>query len=92
MDLYKALHEMRRLSEKNTPFEFTFMSCNLTKADSQGVVHVSRGRLLSREVKKRHRHAEMVEWYINLDTMQIRHFYQPLLMTFNGLKVDFNED
>lgn len=88
MDLYEALHEMRRLSEKNTPFEFTFMSCDLTNAKSQGVVHVSKGRLLSREVEQRHRHAEMVERYINLETMQVRRFYQPLLMTFNGLKVD----
>ena len=87
MDLYDAIHKMRELSEKNTPFEFTFMSCDLSRAGSHGVVHVNRGRLLSRESGKYHKDAEIVERYINLDTMETRHFYQPLLMTFNGAKV-----
>lgn len=88
MDLYDALHEMRKLSEKNAPFEFTYMSCDLTRAKSQGVIHVGHGRLLSRESKDKHKDADIVERYINLDTMETRHFYQPLLMTFNGIKVN----
>lgn len=87
MDLYDAIHEMRKLSEKNSPFEFTYMSCDMTRAKSQGVVHVNHGRLLSRESEKSHKDADIVERYINLDTMETRHFYQPLLMTFNGTKV-----
>lgn len=88
MDLYDAIHEMRRLSGKNDPFEFTYMSCDLSRAKSQGVVHVNHGRLLSRESKKNHKDAEFVERYMDLDTMEVRHFYQPLLMTFNGIKVN----
>ena len=87
MDLYDALHEMRRLSEKNIPFSFTFMSCNLTDGTSDGVIQVHHARFLSREVKQRHKDADIVERYVNLDTMETRHFYQPLLMTFNGNKV-----
>lgn len=78
---------MRELSDRNRTFQFTFMSCNLSKAYSDGVVHVERGRLLSRESNDKHCDAEFVERYINLDTMEVRHFYQPLLMTFNGTKV-----
>lgn len=88
MDLYDALHEMREQSKRNAPFEFTYMSCDLTRAKSQGVIHVSHGRLLSREIKDMHKDADIVERYINLDTMETRHFYQPLLMTFNGTKVN----
>ena len=88
MDLYKAIHEMRRLSKQGKPFTFTFMSCNLSDRSSQGVVEVHNARLLSRETEQHHRHAEFVERYLNLDTMEARHFYQPLLMTFNGEKVE----
>lgn len=87
MDLYDAIHKMRELSEKNIPFSFTFMSCNLSSGSSDGVVHVQHGRFLSREVEQRHKDADFVERYLNLDTMETRRFYQPLLMTFNGNKV-----
>lgn len=87
MDLYQAIHEMRDLSKRNVPFAFTFMSCNLSNGTSQGVVEVHRARLLSREDESHHKDADFVERYINLDTMEARHFYQPLLMTFNGNKV-----
>lgn len=86
MDVYDAIHEMRRLSERNIPFGFTFMSCNTTAGTSEGVVEVRHARLLSREDSHHHKDAEFVERYLNLDTMEARHFYQPLLMTFNGEK------
>lgn len=86
MELYDAIHEMRRLSEKNIPFSFTFMSCNMSDGSSEGVVEVMHARLLSREDSRHHRDAEFVERYLNLDTMEARRFYQPLLMTFNGEK------
>lgn len=87
IDLYKAIERMRELSAKHIPFSFTFMSCNLADGKSEGVVEVRHARLLKRESEKYHKRAEMVEKYLNLDTMSSRHFYQPLLMSFNGEKV-----
>lgn len=87
MDLYEAIKEMRRLSAENVPFSFSFMSCNLTANSSEGVVTVRRARLLKRESVKHHKHAEIVEAYLDLDTMESRRFYQPLLMAFNGKRV-----
>lgn len=87
IDLYAALDRMRELSRQHIPFSFTFMSCNLSDSTSEGVVEVHHARLLKRESEKYHKHAEMVEKYLNLDTMKSRHFYQPLLMTLNGEKV-----
>ena len=84
MDLYDAIHEMRRLSAANKPFSFTFMSCNMTKGKSDGIISVRKGRLLKRPDSKFHENAEFVERYLDLDTMQSRFFYQVLLMTFNG--------
>lgn len=78
---------MRDLSEKGQSFSFSFMSCNMSEGRSDGIVNVSHARLRARESGKFNRYAEMMEAYTNLDTMEQRHFYQPLLMTFNGEKV-----
>lgn len=88
MDLYAAIKEMRRLTEEGRPFGFTFMSYNSTSGTSDGIVTVHHARLLKRECAAHHKDAEFVEAYLNLDTMEPRRFYQPLLMTFNGEKVD----
>ena len=78
---------MRRLSKLKIPFSFTFMSCNLTDGRSEGIVEVKKARLLQRQSEKYHQHADIVEKYMDLDTMKARQFYQPLLMTFNGNQV-----
>lgn len=63
------------------------MSYNSTERKSEGVVTVRRARLLKRESEKYHKNADIVEAYIDLDTMECKRFYQPLLMFFNGEKV-----
>lgn len=87
MDVYEAIDKMRQLTAEGKSFSFSFMSCNLSTCTSEGVVYVSHARLRKRERKEFHLHADMVEAYINLDTLECRRFYQPLLMTFNGEKV-----
>lgn len=87
MDLYDAIHEMRRLSKEGTPFSFSFMSCNLSKGSSDGIIEVRRAKLISRESEAYHMNADFVERYMDLDTKEPRHFYQILLMTFNGQTV-----
>lgn len=88
MELFSALAEMRRLSAQKIPFSFSFVSYNSTKGVSNGVVAVARARLGKRERKEYHRHADIVESYINLDTGEQKRFYQPLLLTFNGTDVE----
>ena len=87
MELFLAIKQMRHLSKDNIPFSFAFMSYNSTKQSSDGVIYVRRARLLKREKIENHKYAECVEAYIDLDTMQCRRFYQPLLMFFNGEKI-----
>ncbi len=77
---------MRELSKAGKDFSFTFMSCDTTRGRSEGIVEVLHGRLLKRE-KKDVKDGDIIERYINLDTMESRRFYQPLLMTFNGENV-----
>ena len=87
MDLSDAITELRRLSSETTSFGISFMSYNSTERKSEGVVTVRRARLLKRESEKYHKNADIVEAYIDLDTMECKRFYQPLLMFFNGEKV-----
>ncbi len=87
MDLYEAIKEMRRLTAEGKSFSFTFMSYNSSLGKSDGIVAVNHARLRKRECKEHHQDADFVEAYLDLDTMEPRRFYQPLLMTFNGEKV-----
>lgn len=88
MKLYEAIAEMRRISKSGGSFSFAFMSCDSSRKASSGVVYVRSARLLKRENKKYNSHAEDMERYIDLDTMGTRRFWQPLLMFFNGNKIE----
>ena len=79
---------MRELSKARIPFNFSFMSYNTTSRASEGIVEVRRARLRSRTMEEHHLHAEIVEEYLNVDTGEPRRFYQHLLMSFNGQKVE----
>ena len=87
MNIWDAIKQMRKMSEGNKPFEFTFMSYNSSKGSSDGVIRVRRARLLKREEKKHNQYAEDMETFLDLDTMQPKRFWQPLLMSFNGEKI-----
>ena len=56
---------MRRLSKLKIPFSFTFMSCNLSDGKSDGIVEVKKARLLQRQSEKYHKHADIVEKYMD---------------------------
>lgn len=87
MTIYDAIKEMRRLSHDGESFAFTFMSYNSTDGTSDGIVEVQHARLMQRESAQHNRHAAEMERYMDLDTMQPRRFWHPLLMTFNGTKL-----
>lgn len=88
MEVYSALAEMRRLSSEKIPFSFSFVSYNSTKGTSKGIVAVANARLGKRERREYHKHADIVESYIDLDTGEQKRFYQPLLLTFNGIDLE----
>lgn len=79
---------MRRISKSGGSFSFAFMSCDTGRKTSEGVIYVRSARLLKRENAKYNRNAEDMERFINLDTMECRRFWQPLLMFFEGEKIE----
>lgn len=86
MNVYEAISEMRRKSDKGESFEFSFMSYNPSSGKSEGVVYVRKGILRHRETIEHNRNADLIEAYTDLETGGQRRFYQPLLMSFNGEK------
>lgn len=87
MTVYQAINEMRRLSAEEKPFAFSFMSYSESKQTSSGVIEVRNARLRRRTPEADFLNAEMIEEYVDLDTLDHRRFYQPALMTFNGQRL-----
>lgn len=80
---YEALKQMRKLSDDNIPFSFSFLSCNLTTQQSDGFKEVSKAKLrvgLSSELGIKSR---SLIGYFDLETNENRWFYLPLLTSFN---------
>jgi len=88
MDVYTAIEKMRRISHDKGEFSFSFMSYSESTGKSNGITDVSRARLRSRPQKEHNKNYEIMEAYVDLDTGEAKQFYQPLLMLFNGQKVE----
>ncbi len=89
LTLFQAIEEMRNASQKNGGhFAFSFMSYSETKQYSNGIVEVPKARLTTRDKKEHNKNTELMLNYIDLHTGEQHRFYQPLLMVFNGKKVE----
>jgi hypothetical protein len=88
MQVYEAIEQMREISRQGGEFSFSFMSYSETSGKSEGIVDVARARLRARPNSDQNRNAEMMEAYTDLNTGEARQFYQPLLLIFNGQKVE----
>lgn len=75
---------MRELSKQGKSFSFTFMSWSESRGTTDGIIEVQNARLKNRAKEADYLNDEMIEEYIDLDIMEHRRFYQPLLMTFNN--------
>lgn len=88
MTVYEAIDQMRLISRRGGEFSMTFMSYSESSGKSGGPVSVERARLRARANTDQVKNAGLMEAYTNLNTGEARHFYQPLLMLFNGQKVE----
>lgn len=87
MTVYQAIAQMRATSERGGEFSFMFMSYSETRQKSEGIVSVPRARLAKRDDSKV-ANADIMLSYLDLDTGEQRRVYQPLLMMFNGQKLE----
>lgn len=87
INIYDALKLMRKLSKDNFPITFSFVSCDRTRKTSSGLVTVKNALLSAGLPSKKSIHARNLIAYENVDTGEKKHFWLPLLMTVNGLKI-----
>lgn len=84
--LYDALKKMRRLTELGIPFTFQFLSYNESKHSSDGFKDVANAQLRKGYRDDQSEKADILIGYVN-GLEQNRWFYLPLLIKFNGLKI-----
>lgn len=88
MKVWDAIHEMRRLTEKNIPFSMAFMSYSEKRGDSNGIVEIERALLRKNTTELENR--DILQEFTDQDTGENRRFYQPLLVFFNGIKLELS--
>lgn len=89
--LYDAIKIMRKLTDNNFPFSFSFISCNNSLKTSSGHVVVKNAILSKGLPRKKSALADYLIAYEDLDTGAKKHFWLPLLMTINNLKISHDK-
>ncbi|WP_034985730.1 hypothetical protein [Bergeyella zoohelcum] len=90
INIYNALRAMRKLSKENIPFSIEFISCNRSEKSSEGWKRVDKAILVQGYRKDQSGYAMNLIAYENAETGQRRHFWLPLLMKFNGIKITYD--
>jgi hypothetical protein len=88
MTISEAINAMRSDTKLGKSFSFVFASYNQTDQTTQGIIEVKRAKLRNRGSKDFNKNQEVMENYLDLDTNEPRWFYHPLLMFYNGQKLD----
>lgn len=88
MNVYKALEQMRLLTNENIPFSIKFVTMNETKGLSNGERYVSTCLLRSGLSKEYSNKASSLVSYIDLSDNSNKAFYIPLLTEFNEIEID----
>lgn len=90
MDVYKAIEQMRELSQRGKSFQVQFMSYSMERGKSHGITEVQHCILRKSSTEAQNRHADIMLNYFDLDTKEYGQMYQPLLMEFNGVQLELN--
>lgn len=83
MTVYEAIHQMRQLTAKGQPFALSFMSYSMQRHESHGEVTVEHALLVKNEKKEDDSLNIFMLTFTDQDTGEAKHFWQPLLMSFN---------
>ena len=83
MTVYEARHQMRQLTAKGQPFALSFMTYSMQRHESHGEVTVEHALLVKNEKKEDDSLNNFMLTYTDQDTGEAKHFWQPLLMSFN---------
>ena len=88
MTVYEAIHQMRLLTAKGQPFAMSFMSYSMTRHESHGEITVEHALLVKNEKTEEDDLKNYMLTFTDQDTGEAKHFWQPLLMSFNHKIID----
>lgn len=88
MNVYTAINEMRRMSEKKEEFAFSFMSYSITKDKSEGEVNVEHAILYKNPKDSKNIYQDYMLTYLDTDTGEVRQCWQPLIMSFQHQQLE----
>lgn len=88
MNVYTAINEMRRMSEKKEEFAFSFMSYSITKDKSDGEVKVEHAILYKNPKDSKNIYQDYMLTYLDTDTGEVRQCWQPLIMSFQHQQLE----
>lgn len=74
---------MRELTRKGQPFSLSFMTYSMQKHESHGESVCEHALLIKNEKKDDDSLNNFMLTFRDQDTGEVRHFWQPLLMSFN---------
>ena len=88
MNVFDAIKEMQTITVSGGSFSFSFMSYSLDKNKSNGPRTVQHAQLLPGHLSNRYQHADYLIRFRDMDTYEERHFWLPLMMTFNNNDIE----
>lgn len=87
ISVYKALDEMRAITNQGKTFSFSFMTYNSTAGKSDGIRHFDKVRVRPRAPKEdKLKNKDLLLFFTNINSDELRRCYYPLIMSFNGQK------
>lgn len=90
MNVFEAIRQMKVLTDKGQTFSFSFMSYSIDKNRSHGIVTVEHAKLRAGNRKERTRFNDYLLNYTDMDTLEDKTCWQPLLLEFNGIMLELN--
>lgn len=82
---YEAIKLMKQYTNRNIPFAFSYASLNTTNSSSKGIIEVDEAVLRKSMVNSLKK--DVLIEYTDLAKDKDRHFYFPLLLSFNQYKI-----
>ena len=90
MNVYEAIRQMKVLTDQGKTFSFSFMSYSIDKHKSHGIVTVEHAKLRAGNRKDRTRYNDYLLNFVDMDTLEDKTCWQPLLLEFNGIMLELN--
>ena len=90
INLYDAVKILRKLAAENIPCKIGFISCDTKRKTSKGYIEITHAIIGQGLRKDQSIYANDLIAFTDMDTGEHKHFWLPLLMKLNDLKITYD--